>query len=190
MVAVDDLTRLAVAAAAGDRVALTAFVRQGQGEVWRLCSYLVGADQADDCTQDALLRAIKALPDFRGESSARTWLLSITRHTCVDSIRRSMRQRRLTERLAQRRPRAEADHAGLTELDALVAELGDDRRSAFVLTQVLGLSYAETAEICDCPVGTVRSRVARAREDLLGAIDAGTGADDGDGDERRAALGD
>jgi RNA polymerase sigma-70 factor, ECF subfamily len=169
---VDDLTRLAVAAAEGDRVALTAFIRKSQAEVWRLCAYLVGPDQADDCTQDAFMRAIKALPDFRGESTARTWLLSITRYTCVDAVRRSARQRRLTERLGQRRARPEADHGGHTDLDVLVADLGDDRRSAFVLTQVLGVSYAEAAEICDCPVGTIRSRVARAREDLLGAVHA------------------
>lgn len=154
-------------------MALTAFVRSSQAEVWRLCAYLVGPNQADDCTQEAFLRAIKALPDFRGESTARTWLLSITRYTCVDTIRRSTRQRRLVDRLAQRRPRPEADHAGATELESLVADLSDDRRSAFVLTQVLGLSYAEAAEICECPVGTIRSRVARAREDLLASVQDG-----------------
>lgn len=52
----------------------------------------------------------------------------------------------------------------------LVAELDPDRRDAFVATQVLGLSYAEAAQICDCPVGTIRSRVARAREELLAAL--------------------
>ena len=57
-----------------------------------------------------------------------------------------------------------------------MAALGDDRRSAFVLTQVIGLSYAEAAEVCEVPVGTIRSRVARARADLLDAItlDEGT----------------
>jgi RNA polymerase sigma-70 factor (ECF subfamily) len=50
--------------------------------------------------------------------------------------------------------------------DDLMAALDPDRRAAFVLTQMLGCSYAEAAAICDCPVGTIRSRVARAREDL------------------------
>ena len=50
--------------------------------------------------------------------------------------------------------------------------LEPDRRTAFVLTQVLGLSYAEAAEVCGCPVGTIRSRVARARDDFIGAISA------------------
>jgi RNA polymerase sigma-70 factor (ECF subfamily) len=58
------------------------------------------------------------------------------------------------------------------ELAQLVAGLDADRRDAFVLTQVVGLSYAEAAEVCGCPVGTIRSRVSRARQDLLAAISA------------------
>jgi RNA polymerase sigma-70 factor, ECF subfamily len=57
-------------------------------------------------------------------------------------------------------------------LRELVAGLEPDRRDAFVLTQVLGLGYAATAEVCRCPIGTIRSRVARAREDLVCAMNA------------------
>lgn len=56
------------------------------------------------------------------------------------------------------------------ELNELVAALDPDRRVAFVLTQVLGLSYHEAAAACDCPIGTIRSRVARARQDLMSAV--------------------
>jgi RNA polymerase sigma-70 factor (ECF subfamily) len=52
----------------------------------------------------------------------------------------------------------------------LVAALEPERREAFVLTQVVGLSYAEAADVCSCPVGTIRSRVARARADLVSAL--------------------
>jgi RNA polymerase sigma-70 factor (ECF subfamily) len=65
-------------------------------------------------------------------------------------------------------------HSGAHEavlLRALVTALDPDRRDAFVLTQVLDLSYAEAADVCGCPVGTIRSRVARAREDLAAALD-------------------
>jgi RNA polymerase sigma-70 factor (ECF subfamily) len=57
-------------------------------------------------------------------------------------------------------------------LRILVEGLDSDRREAFVLTQVLDLSYAEAAEVCGCPIGTIRSRVARAREDLVAALQA------------------
>ncbi|MGH9034928.1 MAG: sigma factor-like helix-turn-helix DNA-binding protein, partial [Acidimicrobiia bacterium] len=56
----------------------------------------------------------------------------------------------------------------------LLAGLDPDRRQAFVLTQVLGLSYGETAAVCDCPVGTIRSRVARARADLIARLNEAT----------------
>jgi RNA polymerase sigma-70 factor (ECF subfamily) len=62
------------------------------------------------------------------------------------------------------------DPAGSVAMRALVAALERERREAFVLTQVLGLSYAEAADVCACPVGTIRSRVARARADLVDAL--------------------
>jgi RNA polymerase sigma-70 factor (ECF subfamily) len=58
-------------------------------------------------------------------------------------------------------------------LVALLVALPAERREAVVTTQILGLSYAEAAEVCECPVGTIRSRVARAREDLVRALDEG-----------------
>lgn len=161
----DELTVLLLAAQDGDQVALSAWIRRSQAEVWRLCAQLVSRDQADDVTQEVYLRAYRALPAFRGDSSARTWLLSITRRTCADAVRDLTRRRRLATRFE--RPTWEPDPAGLVSVEALLAGLEPDRRMAFVLTQVLGLSYAETAEICECPIGTIRSRVARARQDLL-----------------------
>ena len=64
-------------------------------------------------------------------------------------------------------PKLGADPADAVTLDALLATLTRERREAFVLTQLVGLSYAEVADVCGCPVGTVRSRVARARADLV-----------------------
>src|SRR3954453_18551829 len=101
-VAVDELTRLFLAARDGDRTALLHAIRTSQPDVWRLAYHLVGADDADDVTQDAFVRAWKALPAFRGDSSARTSLLSITRRACADQVRRNVRRRRLAGRLEQR----------------------------------------------------------------------------------------
>lgn len=172
---VDELSRLALAAGQGDRVAMAAFVRESQADVWRLCAHLGDRGEADDLTQETYLRALPALASFRGEASARTWLLGVARRVCADAVRRRTRQRALLERLARRRSRwTEAAPAGSVELDQLLGELAPERREAFVLTQVLGCSYEEAAAVCDCPVGTIRSRVARARGDLVDALAGGS----------------
>jgi RNA polymerase sigma-70 factor (ECF subfamily) len=168
---VDDLTMLARSAAAGDQVALAAFVRRSQPEVWRLCARLGDRATADDLTQEVYLRAIPALARFRGDASARTWLLQIARHVCADDVRRRTRTRVRFSRLVQRfEGDVEADPTGERDLDELIARLDPARREAFVLTQVTGLSYGEAAEVCDVPIGTIRSRVARARADLVEAM--------------------
>jgi RNA polymerase sigma-70 factor (ECF subfamily) len=166
----DRLTGLLVQARDGDRLALAAAIRASQGEVWRLAAHLVGLNEADDVTQVVFLRAWRALPSFRAESSGRTWLLSIARRACVDAVRRQSRWRRLARRLhsesaATGRDRAAADEwYGLTDL---VARLVPSQREAFVLTQITGCSYAEAAELCGVQIGTIRSRVARARLELV-----------------------
>lgn len=175
----DELERVAAAAAAGDPLAAAAFVRATQSDVWRLCAALGDRDTADDLTQETYLRAFGALHRFEGRSSVRTWLLSIARRTCADAVR-SRRRRRLTllrddvelEALA---PASGADRVGETAVVAdLLARLDTDRREAFVLTQLLGLPYAEAADVVGCPVGTIRSRVARARADLIDTFHADT----------------
>lgn len=165
----DDLTRTALAARDGDRAALARFVRESQADVWRLVAHLVDREAADDLTQETYERALTALRRFRGESSARTWLLSIARRTCADAIRRRRRMRVREDRMrALAEDRSERVDP-TSEVDDLIARLDPDRRAPFVLTQLLGYSYAEAAEVCDCPVGTIRSRVARARAELAEA---------------------
>lgn len=166
----DELTERLLAGRDGDRASLAAWIRATQAEVWRLCAHLVDPGEADDLTQEVYLRACRALPGFRGDASARTWLLAIARRTCADAVRRRQRRRRLA-RVAPVDREAVADRSGEVELTDLLARLDPDRRTPFVLTQVLGLTYAETAAVCDCPVNTVRSRIARARRQLLQELD-------------------
>jgi RNA polymerase sigma-70 factor (ECF subfamily) len=168
---VDELTGLLVAARDGDRLALGAFIRSTQAEVWRLARHLVGPEDADDVAQDVFVRAWRALPQYRGDAAARTWLLVIARRTCADAVRKRTRTRRLRARLEQQ-PASPPAPGTMTDLDALVATLPPERREAFVLTQVVGCSYEEAAAIADVPVGTIRSRVARAREALVDAVRA------------------
>ncbi|MCO1656467.1 sigma-70 family RNA polymerase sigma factor [Pseudonocardia humida] len=176
---VDDaqVTAWATAAGAGDRDALAAFVRATQRDVHRFVAHLSSAREADDLAQETYLRALRALPGFAGRSSARTWLLAIARNTAADAVRAAMRRPRTTgvDDWDAVGGRGRPVHSAVDEavlLRALIAALDPDRREAFVLTQVLDLGYAEAAEVCDCPVGTIRSRVARAREDLVEAMDA------------------
>jgi RNA polymerase sigma-70 factor (ECF subfamily) len=177
---VDELTSLARAAGRGDRAAMARLVRETQGDVWRLCAYLVDPAAADDLAQDTYLRAIPALRKFRGDAPVRAWLLTIARRVCAAEISARSRDRRLSVRLAA------VPDAGLGQpppepgaqatADELLAALEPGRRAAFVLTQMLGCSYAEAAAVCGCPVGTIRSRVARAREDLDAITADRTGA--------------
>jgi RNA polymerase sigma-70 factor (ECF subfamily) len=169
---VDDVTRWAVAARDGDQAAFTAFVRATQADVWRLCRHLGDPDSVEDLTQETYLRAVRAIGSFRADASAKTWLLSIARHTCADAIRRSRRRRRALELRSIEAYDVELPASGKVELDMLIGSLEPDRREAFVLTQILGLSYDEAAEVCRCPVGTIRSRVSRARADLVGLMAA------------------
>jgi RNA polymerase sigma-70 factor (ECF subfamily) len=172
---VDEVTALALAAGKGDRAALEKFVRATQREVWRLVAHLADVGLADDLTQETYLRAIPSLNRFAARASARTWLLSIARRVVVDHIRtiqsrpRTSRSVDWAEAADQRQAATHRRAAGfedMVELNVLLEQLLPERREALVLTQVLGLSYAEVAEVCRCPVGTVRSRVARARDDL------------------------
>ena len=173
MTEADPLTALALRARAGDAGAQSALVRGTQGEVWRFTAALVDPGAADDLTQETFLRAFKALPGFEGRASVRTWLLGIARRTCADHLRAVIRRRRLDARLAAQAwtdvPRQQDLSHRLGAAD-LLRRLGEERRTAFVLTQVLGLSYAEAAAVEEVPVGTIRSRVARAREELVSAV--------------------
>ena len=87
-----------------------------------------------------------------------------------------MRRRNLFRRVTAQRLDPVVPARSEADLDDLLADLHPDRRQAFVLTQLLGLSYEEAAEVCACPVGTIRSRVARARGDLVGWLGAGEAA--------------
>jgi RNA polymerase sigma-70 factor, ECF subfamily len=190
--AVDALTSLAHSARAGERGALDAFIQSGYEQVWRLCATLVDRQSGDDLTQETFLHAIRALPRFRGDSSARTWLLAIARHTCMDELRGRTRRRRRDDALLSGALVDQSDRPDVTQEIAvadLLARLEANRRAAFVLTQSLGLSYEEAARVCECPPGTIRSRVARARSDLLDLLaQPRPGADRNDTYEGRSSA--
>ncbi|GAA2689260.1 MULTISPECIES: sigma-70 family RNA polymerase sigma factor [Actinosynnema] len=179
----DEATHWALRARSGDRAALERFVRATQRDVWRFTAHLARVDAADDLTQETFARALTALHRFEGRSSALTWLLSIARRVVVDQVRMERSRPRISpgvdwEQAAERRsPGSRFERT--VELNLLLDGLDPERREALVLTQVLGLPYAEAADVVGCPVGTIRSRVARARDDLLRAEDDGTRSEAG-----------
>ena len=166
----DEITRLARAAGRGDAAATTAFIRRTQPDVWRYVAYIAGREHADDLTQETYLRALGSLAGYRGETAALTWLMSIARRTAMDHFRRRRRTPMVVDDVggigSGARAGSSPDPAGELALRSLIERLDPDRRAAFVLTQLLGFPYAEAAIACGVPIGTVRSRVARAREDL------------------------
>lgn len=169
----DPLRHLVTAAREGDDRALEALVVETHGAVRAVCHRLGSDGEVDDLVQDVYLRAVRALPGYRGDAPVLPWLLAIARNTCADHVRRRQRERRLDER-------AKGEPATLTVAppeytDDLLDALDPDRRDAFVLTALRGFSYVEAAARLGCPVGTIRSRVARARADLAAMTAAETG---------------
>jgi RNA polymerase sigma-70 factor (ECF subfamily) len=170
MVCDDEVLRALVAAAAeGDNVALGELVRGTQPTVWRVCSALGSAGEEADLVQETYLRAMRSVRSYRGDAPVAVWLTSIARHVCADDVRKRQRRRRLVERLVD----SAHDHgvAAPQFLDDVLTGLDPDRREAFLLTQFVGLSYEEAAEVLGCAIGTIRSRVSRARSDLAAIVE-------------------
>jgi RNA polymerase sigma-70 factor (ECF subfamily) len=171
----NDLVDLVTRSVAGEIESLERLTVVIEPEIRRLVSILGDLEDRDDLIQDSMERVLSGLPRFRGEGQFLHWVRQITRWTCADATRRRMRQRRRNEQLAATASR-HIDAGEVTELSSLIEQLDADRRDAFIATQVLGLPYAEAAAVLDCPIGTVRSRVARARADLIEALDDTEGA--------------
>jgi RNA polymerase sigma-70 factor (ECF subfamily) len=166
----DPLRALFDAAVEGDGVAVSELVRRTQPVVWSVCRALGAPGEEADLVQETYLRALRSLASYRGDAPVRAWLLSIARRVCADHVRRRQRHRRLIDKISRH-----TDHAIMAatdNVDDVLARLAPERREAFVLTQYAGLGYEEAAEVLGCPIGTIRSRVSRARADLLAVLRA------------------
>lgn len=178
----ESITAWALAARGGDPEAVERFVGALHRDVRRFVAHLCADPQAvDDLAQDTFLRALGSLHRFEGRCSARTWLLSIARRAVTDSFRYAAARPRLSDVPDWRLAVEHAQPRGLPGFDDgialadLLGALPEERREAFVLTQMLGLSYEDAAELTGCPVGTVRSRVSRARSTLVRLLAAAEG---------------
>jgi RNA polymerase sigma-70 factor, ECF subfamily len=160
---------------AGDRGAFEELVRTHQHRIYALALRMLGnAAEAQDVAQEAFLRAHRGIAEFRGEARLSTWLYAIASRLCLNRLAGS--ERRLTRhgeetltRLPDGRPgpdqtleRGEIEEA----LHRAIGELAEERRIVVILRDVEGLAYEEIAEALELPIGTVRSRLHRARLDL------------------------
>ncbi len=142
-------------------------------EAINLARWLAGNDHdAEDIVQDACVRAIRFLGGFRGGNS-RSWLLAIVRNTAFTWLKKNrpkavvtINEEKLLEMEDPKEPLAIPATADAAVLRAALEELPAEFREALVLRELEGLSYKEIAEIVDTPVGTVMSRLARARRQL------------------------
>lgn len=174
----DDVTAWTLVAAAGDVDAFEHVFRALHNDVRRYVTALADDSQvAEDLVQETFLRAVSTVHLFQGRGSARAWMLTIARRTVVDSLRRAAARPRLAD-TSDWQYVAECSQArdlpGFDEgiaLMTLIDSLPEDRREAFVLTQLLDMPYDDAARTSSCPVGTIRSRVSRARTALCAMLD-------------------
>lgn len=146
-------------------------------------------DLADDLAQDTLVRAWQARDAFTPGTNMKAWLFTILRNQFYSDRRRSWRQMDWNQELAEMIPGSSSDQLRALELGDVaraMRKLGAEQREALILVGAGGFSYEEAASIANCPIGTVKSRVARARATILDMLDgqsempaAGTS---GDGD--------
>lgn len=172
------------AAQGGDRAALDRLLRQHLERISALCRRIAGNDaDGADCTQEALIAIVRGLPSFDGRSAFSTWAWRVATNASLDELRRRKRRPEPAEPAelgaqgTAPAPSLETGVADRMDVDAALALLPTDFRAAVVLRDLLGLEYAEIAEVLDIPVGTVRSRIARGRAalvPLLGNRDAET----------------
>lgn len=164
---------LARRAARGDGDAFELLCRTLQDDVWRYCRALSGDHEvALEAAQETFLRLVSAIRRFRGDGPVRVFVLVIARRAVAEALRRELRSGRHQPLTAAAEPAA-VDHSSAVDLQLLLAVLPTDPRQAFVLTQLLGLSYDDAARVTGHPIGTIRSRVFRARQRLVAAIDGG-----------------
>jgi RNA polymerase sigma-70 factor (ECF subfamily) len=137
---------------------------------------------ADDLAQDALLKAWDARASFEMGTNMKAWTFMILRNQFYSEKRRSWRQSQLDQEVAERTLIAVDDPEAPVALDELrqgLAMLPPEQREALILVGAGGFAYEEAAAICDCAVGTVKSRVSRARRALQGILDSGAYRRDG-----------
>jgi len=160
----------------GELSAFEQLVERHRVIVFRVAARIVGPDDAEDVSQDAFLRAFHRLDQYRGTARFRTWLLQITQNVALNTL--AWASRRPTEPTAETPDAADRDpirqpasaleeHERRQRLELKLGGLRPEYRSLVVLRDLEGLSYSEIADVLDMPIGSVKGRLHRAREELI-----------------------
>jgi RNA polymerase sigma-70 factor (ECF subfamily) len=164
----------------GDQSAFEEIVLESQDRIYNLCRRMLGnAHDAEDAAQDVFLKAYQALARFEPGASLSTWLYRIAINTCIDYKRKPFFESLFKrsdegEEIMIDMPSGEPSPERLAEskqmrqsLQKSLGKLSQKLRTAIILKEIEGLSYEEIAEVLDISMGTVKSRIARAREELI-----------------------
>ncbi|HEX2742735.1 MAG TPA: RNA polymerase sigma factor [Rubrobacter sp.] len=173
---------LALRASRGDVEAFSRLVQEHSGIVYRVSLRIVGADGAQDASQEVWIRVWRNIKNFRGDSAFSTWLYRITVNTCL-SARRKEARREAREYGGEEMPflpepsggDADPEAAALSserreEIQAALVHVRAEHRAALVLRHMEGLPYAEIASVLDVPEGTAKGWVSRGRAAMLLAL--------------------
>ena len=177
---------MVTAAQSGDRGALDQLLRRHYDRVHSVCRRITGsASDGDDACQEALIKIVRNLPRFDGRSSFGTWAYRIATNASLDELRK--RQRRPSLHTVRPSSAGDDDERSIDPaddaagrqidriddqlaIDAALEGLSEDFRVVVVLRDVVDLDYQEIAEVLDIPLGTVKSRIARARAQLADVL--------------------
>jgi RNA polymerase sigma-70 factor, ECF subfamily len=163
----------------GDLTAFEALVERHRAIVFRVAARIVGPDDADDVSQDTFLRAFHRLGQYRGTASFRTWLLQITQNTALNALDWARRRPTAPAEDApeaadsdlHRQPASELERRERQQrLELKLGALRPEYRSLLVLRDLEGLSYGEIASVLEMPLGSVKGRLHRARDELIGLL--------------------
>ena len=158
----------------GDQSAFTDLVQMYQDRIYNLCLYMLkDSGNARDAAQDAFVKAYKNLGNFMPKAAFYTWLYRIAVNTCLDYCKRSYPKPLEWESNLEEIPSAAASPEEVYEgkevalaLQSALARIPEKYRAAIVLKEIEGLSYEEIAETLHVAIGTVKSRISRARDEL------------------------
>ena len=172
----DDLRQLIRCCLAGDQQAMVDLVNRFRGQVFGLCYRMLGHRQdAEDAAQETFTRALRNLRSWDSSRDFEPWLLAIAGNRCRTALSRRMRRpppRSLNEPVASNAPDMQAAKQLAEEVELALRSLREQYREAFVLFHQHEMSYAQIAETMDCPIGTVRTWIHRARRELIHFLQA------------------